>query len=243
MTESQIIDICTFFTDEMYNGGFLQLLYNDSNAYLKHIPQCLTAIGADKMADICQTALSVFSCPLPDDLEQRRHYLSKALTPDIIRHLQACDTQFNKLSDQLDTCLDRFIAQHFPDNPITIDREKPKDYAALICKLESRTPSTDAELLDAKLRRQQNKAATEIHKLKMELFARPDKGAPVILHLLQSEDPRVRISAGAYCLQAQIHENLGKRTLMQIADDPALDRYLRFHASMCIEYCWPYKTQ
>lgn len=243
MTESQIIDVCTFFSDEVNNGGFLQLLYNDNHACLKHIPECLTAIGADEMAVVCQTALSVFSAPLPDDLEQRRSLLAEIITPDIVRHLESCDARFNELADQLEDRLGSFIDQHFPDEPISIDRTKPKDYVALFCKLEARTPSTDAELLDAKLRRRQNKAATEIHKLKMELFARPDKGAPVILQLLQSEDPRVRISAGAYCLQAQIHEKLGKRALKQIAADPALDPYLRFHASMCIEYCAPYQAQ
>jgi hypothetical protein len=58
MTESQIIDICTFFSDEMNNGGFLQLLYNDSNAYTRYITQCLTAIGADKIADAIAQAIS-----------------------------------------------------------------------------------------------------------------------------------------------------------------------------------------
>ena len=242
MTESQIIDICTFFSDEMNNGGFLQLLYNDSNAYTRYITQCLTAIGADKIADICRNALSVFPTPLPDNLEQRRYYLSKSITPDIILHLQTCDTQYYELADQLDTCLGRFIDQHFPDDPIPIPHTKQKDYVSLFCKLKERTASTWDDFADAKLRRQQNKAGKELHKLSMELFARPDKGAPVILKLLQAEDARVRIGAGAYCLQAQIYEDLGRSVLVQISEDPTLDRMLRFDAECCIKYCKPYNT-
>lgn len=242
MTDSQIIDICTFFSDEMHNGGFLQLLYNDSDAYLKDIPQCLTAIGADEMADFCQTALSVFSHPLPDDLEQRRTFLGETLTPEIVRHLENCDARFNELADRLEDRLGAFIDLHFPDEPISIDRTKSKDYVALLRKLESRTISTLDDLTDAKLRRRSNKAGTEIHKIRMELFAKPDKGAPVILKLLQDQDPKVRIFAGAYCIQAQIYEDLGKSVLSRIAEDTALDKLLQIQASDCIRYCTPLKT-
>lgn len=242
MTEKQIVDVCTFFSDEVNNGGFLQLLYNDTNAYTKHLPQCLVAIGANELATICQTALSVFSRPLPDDLEQRRSFLAEIITPDIIKHLEECDTRFYKLEDHLESCLDRFIDQHFPDDPISDDPPKPKDYVALYRKLEEATHSSFDEFADPILRRRANKAGKEIHKLNMELFARPDKGAPVILKLLQDNDPRVRIGAGAYCIMAQIHEDLGRNVLSQIAEDSSLDKMLRFHASSCIEYCKPYKT-
>lgn len=241
MTEIQVIDICTFFSDEVHNGGFLQLLYNDSNAYTRYIEQCLIAIGADEIGDICKTALSVFPNTLPDDLEQRRHFLSEFITPDIIQHLDQCDKRFYERDDQFDACLGRFIDQHFPDDPIPVDRTKPKDYVALFCKLKERTASTWDDFADAKLRRRQNKAGKELHKLNMELFARPDKGAPVILKLLQSENPHVRVGAGAYCLMAQIHEDLGKSVLEQIAEDPASDRMVQFEAECCIKYCRPYK--
>lgn len=223
----------------MHNGGFLQLFYNGSNAYLKDTPQCLTAIGAEEMASICQTALSVFPAPLPNDLKPRRAFLGETVTPEIIRHLEDCDTRFNELSDQLVETLDRFIDQHFPDDPIPIDRTKPKDYAALLRKLESRTISTLDDLTDAKLRRRSNKAGTEIHKIRMELFAKPDKGAPVILKLLQDPDPNVRIFAGADCIQAQIYEDLGKSVLSRIAEDTALDKLLQIQARDCIRYCTP----
>lgn len=242
MTESQVIEICTFFSDEMHNGGFLQLLYNDSNACLGHIPQCLTAVGAPEMAELCQTVLSVFSIPLPDDLEERRAFLAETLTLEIVRYLEGCDARFNKLADGLEDSLDRYMDQHFPDDPVPVDRTKPKDYVALLRKLEARTISTMDDLTDAKLRRRSNKAGTEIHKLRMELFSKPDKGAPVILKLLQDPDPRVRIFAGAYCIQAQIHEDLGKSVLSQIAADTSLDKLLQIQASDCIRYCTPYKT-
>ena len=242
MTESQMIEICTFFSDEMNNGGFLQLLYNDSNSWLKCIPECLRAIGIPEMADICQDALSVFSDSLPDDLEQRRSFLAESVTPEIVRHLENCDAQFNKLADQLEEAIGRFIDQHFPDEPLNIDRTKPKDYVALYHKLEERTLCTLDDLSDPKLRRRNNKAMTEIHKLNMELFARADKGVPIILQLLQSENPRVRITAGAYCLQAQIHEDLGKKVLKQIAADSSLDKLLQWNARDCIKYCRPYQT-
>ena len=41
MNDRQIMDICTFFSDEMNNGGFLQLLYNDSNSWLKYVEQAI----------------------------------------------------------------------------------------------------------------------------------------------------------------------------------------------------------
>jgi len=240
MTARQIIDICTFFSDEMNNGGFLQLLYNDSNACLKHIPECLTAIGTDEMATVCQTALSAFSMPLPDDLEQRRAFLAESLTPEIVRHLENCDARFNKASDRLEEILGRFIDQHFPDDPVPVDRKTSKDYVALFRKLEERKASTWDDFADPKVRRRSNKAGTEIHKLKMELFSKPDKGAPVILKLLQDKDPRVRVTGGSYCLQAQIHEDLGRSVLAQIAEDLDLDKMIRFEAKCCIEYCRPF---
>ena len=99
------------------------------------------------------------------------------------------------------------------------------------------------DLADAKLRRRSNKAGTEIHKLRMELFSKPDKGAPVILRLLQDSDPKVRIFAGAYCIQAQIHEDLGKSVLSQIAGDTSLNKLLQIEARDCIRYCTPLKPQ
>lgn len=240
MTEGQIIDICTFFSDEMNNGGFLQLLYNDSRSWLKRIPECLTDIGIPEMADICQDALSVFSDSLPDDLEQRRAFLAESVTPEIIRHLENCDARFNKASDRLEEILGRFIDQHFPDDPVPVDRKTSKDYVALFRKLEERKASTWDDFADPKVRRQSNKAGTEIHKLKMELFSKPDKGAPVILKLLQDKDPRVRVTGGSYCLQAQIHEDLGRSVLAQIAEDLDLDKMIRFEAKCCIEYCRPF---
>lgn len=243
MTESQIIDICTFFSDEIHNGGFLQFFYNDSNSYTRHITQCLVAIGADDIADICQTALSVFPMPLPDDSEQRRRFLTDNITPDIVRHLEICDARFYEQYDQFETSLGHFIDLHFPDDSISLDQTKSKDYVALLQKLEARTLSTMDDLTNAKLRRRSNKAGTEIHKLRMELYAKPDKGAPVILKLLQDHDPRVRIFAGAYCIQAQIHEDLGRSVLSQIAADTSLDKLLQIEAKDCIRYCMPFKTQ
>lgn len=242
MNERQIMDICTFFFDEMNNGGFLQLIYNDSNSWLKCIPDCLTAIGSDEMAIVCQTALSAFSAPLPDDLEQRRALLAESVTPEIVRHLENCDAQFHQLADQLEEALGRFIDQHFPEDPIPVDRTKSKDYVALFRKLEDRKASTWDDFADPKVRRRSNKAGTEIHKLKMELFSKPDKGAPVILKLLQDQDPRVRTFAGAYCIQAQIHEDLGKQVLAQIAADTSLDKLHQMSARDCIRYCTPLKT-
>ena len=242
MNDRQVMDICTFFSDEMNNGGFLQLLYNDSNNWLKYIPECLTAVGVREMTDICQNALSVFSDSLPDDPKQRRAFLTESLTPEIIRHLENCDAQFNKLADQLEEALGRFIDQHFPDDPVPVDRTKSKDYVALIRKLEARTFSSIDDLADPKIRRRSNKAGTEIHKIRMELFAKPDKGTPVILKLLQDQDPRVRTFAGAYCIQAQIHEDLGKQVLAQIAADTSLDKLHQMSARDCIRYCTPLKT-
>lgn len=242
MTEDQIINICTKFSDEVNNGGFLQFFYNDDKAYTNHIIHCLKAIGATEMSDICQRALCNFSS-LPDDLEERRAFLTQVITPEILEQLQDYDTQFNFLSDDLEEKLGNYIDLHAsePAND-PAPKTASKDYYALYIKHRSKTITNPNDFADPKLRRKHNKAMTEIHRLNMEMFAMPDKGINTIARLLQHEDPHVRISAGAYCISAQLLVNEGRRVLQKIATDPSMDSMCRFDAQNCLSYCRPYKT-
>ncbi len=242
MTADQIINICSKFSDEVNNGGFLQFIYNDDNASTNHLVDCLKAIGAAEMAVVCQTALRGLPS-LPNDLEKRRAFLSHTLTHDILAHLQNCDILFNSLSDDLEEKLGNYIDIHSSEpNEDPSPNNASKDYYALYVKHNAKTMRSLDDLADPKLRRKHNKAMSELHKLNMEMFVMPNKGVHIVTRLLRHEDPRVRISAGAYCISAQVMVDEGKHVLKKISADPSLDRMYRFDAENCIEYCKPYKA-
>ena len=96
------------------------------------------------------------------------------------------------------------------------------------------------ELVDKKIRRRHNVAMDRIAMIEKEIYAQPDHGSSIIENLLDSEDERVRLSAGAYCIKAQILMEKSTETLKYIAES-SKSRYMRVSAMGAMAYCKPWE--
>lgn len=111
-----------------------------------------------------------------------------------------------------------------------------KDHYTAFVKYSQKLAKTFEDLEDKRLRQIHNRAMTGQHKLKLEMYAEPDRCGDVALALLSHEDENVRISAAAYCIQADIHTRDGRAVLKNISRNGS-DRYIRFSAEQCLQYC------
>ena len=99
------------------------------------------------------------------------------------------------------------------------------------------------ELGDPQCQKSHNAAMKELHRLEYEvLFLSPDKGARLIADLLKHHEERVRISAAAYCLKAEIYPIRSRLVLFCLSKSPTATSYIRAEAAQCIKFCRPYKT-
>lgn len=114
-----------------------------------------------------------------------------------------------------------------------------KDYYKKFLEICMRSCTDFGELVDKKTRERHNRAMTSCHKLQLELFKLEDKGSSVVLKLLEHEDERVQLSAGAYCIHAQIHVPFAIEKMKHIE---ATSKYcmMRVVARMTIECCEPW---
>lgn len=114
-----------------------------------------------------------------------------------------------------------------------------KDYYTAFVKYSLKLCRTFEGLKDSRLQQMHNRAMTGQHKLKLEMYAEPDRCAEVARVLLMHEDENIRISAGAYCIQAGIHLNQAVSILQSISETGST-RYMRFSAKQCLRYCKPF---
>ena len=117
-----------------------------------------------------------------------------------------------------------------------------KDHYTAFVQYSKKFVRTFEELQDKRLRQIHNRAMTGLHKLKCEMFVESDKCSDLILSLLKHEDENVRISAGAYCIQAETHTEEGRTELQTISENGST-RYIRFSAEQCLRYCKPFDTE
>ena len=99
---------------------------------------------------------------------------------------------------------------------------------------------TIEDMEDKTKRKIHNRAMTELEQLSREMVKEPDKCADIVLRLLAHENENVRISAGAYCIQAQVHQRQGRAALKALARKAA-SPYLRLTAEQCLKYCVPFE--
>lgn len=97
---------------EVNNGGFFQYFINSSGNHVNQVSACFRAIGAEKTASICQSALSAFSQALPENQKERLAYLKKALTQKAEDILDTCDDRFNEYEDDLTELQYRYLLAH-----------------------------------------------------------------------------------------------------------------------------------
>ena len=86
---------------EVNNGGFSQYLYNSSGNFANEIIEALREIGADKTADICDTALTALGGEIPEEWELRQEKLESMITDSVDEILSECDNEFFKYPNDL----------------------------------------------------------------------------------------------------------------------------------------------
>lgn len=243
MTTEQVIKTTDTFFNEICNGGFLQYFINCDGQHLCHIVECLQKIGADDAAALYTSAISSLPCILPSDLDTRRKLLADIMTPEMVAKLEEFDSRFSSLSDKLESAIASYIDSHQTINHVQDGKNKrQKDHYALIVKYATAKSLSFNDMADPMLRRKASKAAAEVRKLDQELLTSPDKGQKIIQRLLQHDDACVRITAGAYCIMAEVLVDEGRSVLDQIVMDNTVSPELRFEASNCLKYCKPYNS-
>lgn len=95
--EERVIYVIDQLEEEVNNGGFSQYFFNNSGDFANEVVDALRTIGADGMAEICQTACSVFGGKVPERVEERRI----ELVNEQKELWNQCDDEFYKYPDDL----------------------------------------------------------------------------------------------------------------------------------------------
>lgn len=97
---------------EANNGSFDQYFRNSSGEFAHEALQGLKAVGANQMADIFQTAISLFPNALvPIDREERNKVLD-AFTPKRKQQLNKLSDEFTDYPDDLSSLLNTYVEEH-----------------------------------------------------------------------------------------------------------------------------------
>lgn len=114
-----------------------------------------------------------------------------------------------------------------------------KDSYGRFVELALRCASSWDDLVDKKLHRRHNYAMSRLYELEKAMYETDDRGAGIALRLLSHESERVRLSAGAYCILAEVHVEEGRQMLAHIYAH-SNSGFLRLSASNCLDYCKPF---
>lgn len=98
------------------------------------------------------------------------------------------------------------------------------------------------EYLDKKRIREHNRAMDKLMKIQKKMFAEEGHCRELTLHLLNHEDIRVRLGAGAYCLMADVNKEEAVQILQHIKLHDK-DWMTRVCAANCLDYCRPFDEQ
>ncbi len=101
--------------NEVNNGGFSQFFYNSSGDFANEAADRLRAIGAEKMAAICEKAVGAAGVRLPEDRNKREDILDE-LPEEFEDILDECDSEFYDYPDKLSELIFSFAKnnrEHF----------------------------------------------------------------------------------------------------------------------------------
>ena len=99
----------------MNNGGFSQFFFNSSGIFANELVDAFQKIGADKMAEICKKAVSIYGDEVPADREKREELLSsdnEEQDEKIAAVLTECDDAFYACEEDLNELCYQFIIDH-----------------------------------------------------------------------------------------------------------------------------------
>ena len=117
------------------------------------------------------------------------------------------------------------------------------EYAEQFIGYALKTCSTMQELTDRRAREKHNRAMRSLHMLQREqMYTAPDRCADTALQLMAHPDARVRLSAAAYCLQAEVHQEQALVCLQQLQQHGPTPM-IRTNAEMCVMGCVPFSRQ
>lgn len=90
---------------EVNNGGFWQFFFNSSGDMANEAVSAFEKIGANKTAEICKKAVSVYGDSVPQNRDERQ----SLLIDDVDEILNECDSAFYKYEDDLTALNYQFI--------------------------------------------------------------------------------------------------------------------------------------
>ena len=111
-----------------------------------------------------------------------------------------------------------------------------KNYYDLFIHYCMLTTSSIPELKDKKRLRVHNKAMTELYKLQEEMYGEPEHCSKVVQDLLLHEDDKVKVKAGAYCLNNDVHRERAIDILSTIVKT-SKDKWIAYNAADVLKYC------
>lgn len=106
--EEKTVYIVEVFQSEVYNGGFIQFLYNNGSI-VADLHSSLIAIGANHIAKIYEKALEKLPHELPMDDEERDILLDELITDEISEIFDSCDHQFYEYTNNIEELVYNFI--------------------------------------------------------------------------------------------------------------------------------------
>ncbi len=96
---------------EVNNGGFSQYFYNSSGNLSNELVPSFKAIGAERTAEICQKAVSVFGDSVPVDRNEREECYDK-MGDDVSELLSECDHEFYEYEDDIMELQYKFVMEN-----------------------------------------------------------------------------------------------------------------------------------
>jgi len=113
LTEAErTLYITTVLEAEVNNGGFDQYFFNSSGNSANEAAEEFRKIGAFRIAEICEKAVSVFGGKVPVDWEERQERLEE-LDEDMLEEvLGECDDAFYEYEDDLDALRYAYVMKH-----------------------------------------------------------------------------------------------------------------------------------
>ena len=106
LNENQRIFYITYTLEgEVNNGGFWQFFFNSSGDMANEAVSSFEKIGANKTAEICKKAVSVYGDSVPQNRDERQ----SLLIDDVDEILNECDSAFYEYEDDLTALNYQFI--------------------------------------------------------------------------------------------------------------------------------------